>query len=357
MRHMHSAPTRSPPKASSDHGANDGNALERFKRIKERDQQLQQQQQPSLHPELWAVRDTSVNVASAFHTEVMNMHNNNNNGNSNNSARASGSRPAPTTTRSTSVEYESQQQAIANRKILAQAAASNGRMATRSTKPLSHAGSSLLQAVPESTAVTGEENSTNTSATNRNKERGKSPFEAALEVGRRMAQPINIILRHRSQEPSDRSIEANGRVQQSKDSSYDYSAEERAYQADKAASASSLLGAKRGGYRRGHMSLDHKAYEPTLSDLDDEDEDDEVDTRSKRGLRRKKKGGSQMGSSLELPVVTYDKRRPRRGNRSGSIRENTYEVDEEEEGSSDDNAEQVSVKNFAIFFASTLIMN
>ncbi|ESK94658.1 purine nucleotide binding protein [Moniliophthora roreri MCA 2997] len=286
--------SRSPPKPNStrerhqqplaDRSDNqeDESALARFARVK----QQQNSSASSLNPEKWSVKDTSVNIATAFHQAVeqdmpqtqMNP----------NSAWASGSRPASTIHRGTSVEYEAQSQSTSQRRLAPPPSR------TKATKPLSK---NLSQrTIPDS-----EEEDTQSQI--RENGRGKSPMASLLDVAQQGLTKAVFFARQRSQEPEN--SRENG--------SYDYSMEEREYQASQQANTSQRSFAT---HKRNKMSLDNKAYKPSRESEEEEEDDDVSDDGRRR--RRKKKKNDNASATLRLPVISQDKRRKRKGKKGGA---------------------------------------
>ncbi|KAL6299255.1 hypothetical protein BKA93DRAFT_819979 [Sparassis latifolia] len=322
--------TRSPPKSSHSTlpGENpddsDQPALVRFARLKQREQkqepqQLPQSQQPrpsttheprtvvsAPHPEKWSVKDTSVNIASAFHqaaTSTDDMPPTNPN-----DSWTSGARK-PALPRSTSVDYEKETQSIVSRRLAAPPSRTG---AARVQKPMSKSAS--IRVVPDSE---GEEDSS----------RAKSPLEQVVELSKRLP-PVAYFMRQRSQEPeAEVSINGNGSHEQS---SYDYSAEEREYQAAVQKPVSRKVN---GNHKRNRISVDNKAYRPTMSDLEESDEDLEDDD-GKRVRRKKRKSAGIGGPPLTtLPVAGYDKKRRKK---KGAGRTNGAAEEGDEDESSDE---------------------
>ena len=336
------AGTRSPPKPSSSQSAGaldaddaDQPALVRFARLKQRDQLQATRSVPNLNatssskPDKWSVKDTSVQIASAFHqaastsldTSTSILHTSNHSSdNSNimnpNDAWVTGA-SRKTVPRSSSVEYEKETQST---NIHRRLGVPPSRVNRVSGRPL--AKTTSLHHVPDSEPE--EEQQPQEPARN---ERGKSPFNTVLEVAKSLA-PTSIFLRSPSKEPEDRSVNGtNGDGQHNTSSSYDYSAEEREYQA-----ASQKPVSKRSTtHKRNRMSMDNKAYRPSMSDLEESDDDFAED--GKRTRRRKSKKGTG-GPLNTLPVIQGEKRRKKRkGGKSNG-------VDEEEEGSSEEQEEE-----------------
>ncbi|KAK7033206.1 hypothetical protein R3P38DRAFT_2921344, partial [Favolaschia claudopus] len=235
-------------------------------------------QSQSLDPEKWSVKDTSVNIASAFHQAATDMQNPN-------ASWASGS-TRTAVPRSTSVEYESQTQSTSARRL----AAPPSRLQTRPpssasrTKPLSKTQS--VRHVPDSE---GEDEP----APDQNG-RGKSPFDQVIGAAKRVinsASAATYYVRQRSQE-QDEPVAVNG--------SYDYSAEERDMQSQSKRSFAN--------HKRNRMSTDNKAYKPSTSDLESDGED-YTDDEGRKKRRKKKKKESVGGPLTSLPVAAYDKRK------------------------------------------------
>ncbi|KAJ7126907.1 hypothetical protein C8R44DRAFT_779863 [Mycena epipterygia] len=286
--------SRSPPKPPRSDDQNEP-ALSRFAKLKRQNSDSQ-----SLDPEKWSVKDTSVNIATAFHQAATDMQPNN--------SWASGStRTAVPVPRSTSVEYESQSQSNSARRLAAPPSRLQSRPTTSSrTKPLSK--NQSIRHVPDSEGEDDPPPEQNG--------RGKSPFDQVIGAAKRAIinapAAATYYVRQRSREP-DEPVAVNG--------SYDYSAEERDIQnQNKRGSAS---------HKRNRMSTDNKAYKPSTSDLDNSDEDF-TDDDGKTRRRKKKKKETGGGPLTTLPVAGYDKKKkkPKRGSKG-----NAGEV---EEGSDSD---------------------
>ncbi|KAL1949308.1 hypothetical protein VTO73DRAFT_8189 [Trametes versicolor] len=290
-------------------------ALVRFARLKQREQNSQGQSSrpagPSPHPEKWSVKDTSVNIASAFYSAATTSFDTTAESSMNpNEAWASGIRK-PMVPRSTSVEYEKETQSTVNRRLAAppSRAQANARVA----RPVSKSAS--IRHVPDSE---GEDDS-------RENGRGKTPLEQGIDMVKRMT----FFLRERSTEVEGESM-LNGNESTRDISSYDYSAEEREFQAGTQKPPSRRTVA---AHKKNRISTDNKAYRPTMSDLDESDEDFE-DENGKRTRRKKaKKTGPAGGPLTSLPVAGYDKRRKkRRGTKAnGEPREDGDEGESSEE--------------------------
>ena len=290
-------------------------ALTRFARLKQREQALNSRTNQSgfftspPKPEKWSVKDTSVNIATAFHQAAATAYDMQPN-NPNNSW-ASG-RPGQTVPRSTSVEYE--KEAAARRHAALALPKPNSRR-----KPLAKAAS--LRHVPDSEGEDGPETPNG---------RAKSPFEEAFDMARRALSPATFYLRQRSHEPENEQRAVNG-----DESSYDYAAEEAEYQSIIHQGPHSRRGTTT-AHKRNRMSLDNKAYRPTASDLEDEDED--FDDEGRKVRRRKKKKEPLGGPLTTLPsVAKFDKKKRRK---SKGSRGNLAEMDEDERSDSDDDAEE-----------------
>ncbi|KAL1666920.1 hypothetical protein GGF50DRAFT_87067 [Schizophyllum commune] len=207
---------------------------------------------PKLHPEKWAYKDTSVNVANAFHLAAEDMNPN--------QAWAAG--PSRTNVpRSTSVEYENQLRQTSGRGLVPPP--------SRFAKPPSHDRSNGTISQSENSFA-----------------REKSPFDQIAEkIHQSIPGPLQFIVRQREPEDS---------------TSYEYSMEERDYQSQ----------TKRQTHRRNRISTDNKAYKPSQSDLEESDEDFDDDDRTRRRKKKKKETGG--GLLTTLPVIGQDKRRKRK---------------------------------------------
>ena len=287
-------------------------ALARFARLKQREQSSNTRPNGTgvftspPKPEKWSVKDTSVNIATAFHQAASTAYEMQPN-NPNNSW-ASG-RTTSNVPRSTSVEYEKEAAIRRN------ATLSLPKTTTR-RKPLSK--NLSVRHVPDSE---GEEDTQPVNG------REKSPFEQVVDLTKRALAPATFYLLQREPEAP----KTNGN-----ESSYDYAAEEAEYQA----SQNQQPPSRRVNltHKRNRMSTDNKAYRPSASDLEDDDED--FDDDGKKGRRRKKKKGPVGGPLTTLPVTNYDKKKKKK---SRGSKGNTAEMDEDDESESEDNSgEQVS---------------
>lgn len=323
-------------------------ALVRFARLKQREQEQQNNPngrvlEPRVintppNPERWTVKDTSVNIASAFHraaahstvipahdSSLSNTSSSFNNSslsmNPANSSWASGAQQRSNLPRSTSVEYEKETHSIVmNRRL--------GAPPSRGGRPTRPPPSASARHLPDSD---GEQEAPQPV------QRGRSPFEHIVEATRRLA-PATFLMRRQSEEPETRPSVANG--PQDKSSSYDYSAEEREFQN---LSHGQLNGHRKApaAHKRNRMSSDNKAYQPSQSDLDESDEDYDDDGKRTRRRRATRKHGAAGGPLTSLPVTSYDKRKKkRRGTKGNGLDEE--ESSEEEEDTHERVAEQRS---------------
>ncbi|KAJ7274299.1 hypothetical protein B0H12DRAFT_1088047 [Mycena haematopus] len=257
----------------------------------------------SLDPEKWSVKDTSVNIAAAFHQAATDMQ-------TPNSAWASGS-TRTVVPRSTSVEYESQSQSTSARRLAAPPSRLQARPpSTVRTKPLSKAQS--LRHVPDSEGEDDPPPEQNG--------RGKSPFDQVIGAAKRaiINAPVaaaTYYVRQRSREP-DEPVQVNG--------SYDYSAEERDILSQNKRAAAN--------HKRNRMSTDNKAYKPSTSDP--ESDEDFIDDDGKKKRRKKKKKELGGGPLTTLPVAGYDKRK-KRAKRTSKGNAGEVEVEVEEGSDSD----------------------
>jgi len=294
--------TRSPPKViPHDLEDPDEPALVRFAKRK------QQSAAKNVDPQRWNVKDTSVQIANAFHQAAttenpmpppvpVNP----------NDAWATGATRRTNLPRSTSVEYEKETQSTATRRLNPPPA---NRLPPR--RPISKTGSTNL--VPDS-----EDEAPPTYT------RGKSPFEHVAETVRSFVNNPVVSIHMKPRSPEREQSMA----------SYDYASEEREYRNEPATPQQSQK--KPPASKRNRISSDNKAYKPTASDLEESDEDF-VDGDRKR--RRKKKRNDSVGGPLTtLPVAGYDKKRRRKKNAKGEY----VEEEEEEDGSETDEQSKVS---------------
>ncbi|KAG2125365.1 hypothetical protein DEU56DRAFT_983275 [Suillus clintonianus] len=346
--YAYGAPTagsKSPPKPTSSaataDAADDETALVRYARLK-RERSLQQSQ-PTLNPETWSVKDTSVNIASAFSQAASTLHEMN--PSNPNNAWASGSQTNLNVPRSTSVDYEKETHSTNSRRL----APPPNRLSQRNTrKPLSKQDSTM-------THVSDSEGEDNQESQERDRSaRGKSPFEQVVDVSKRaLTSATSFYMRPRSTEPGD--ISAVNTTTNGRDSSYDYASEELEYQETMrqkiAREQQEQTASKRlvSTHKRNRMSMDNKAYQPSQSDIEGESDDVSDDGRKrKRKIKKKDLGG---GPLTTLPVAGYDKRRKKkRGSKTN--------VDgEEEDDDSSSGSEQRSSAQRASTSQSSIARN
>ncbi|KAG2340751.1 hypothetical protein BDR05DRAFT_937509 [Suillus weaverae] len=316
------SPAKPTSSASTAEAADDETALVRYARLK-RERSLQQSQS-TLAPETWSVKDTSVNIASAFYqaaSTAHEMHPSNPN-----NAWASGSQTNLNVPRSTSVDYEKETHTTSTRRL----APPPNRLSQRNTrKPLSKQDSTM-------THVSDSEGEDNQESQERDRSaRGKSPFEQVVDASKRaLTSATSFYMRPRSTDPADTS--AANTTTNGRDSSYDYASEEQEYQETMrqklAREQQEQSTSKRPApsQKRNRMSVDNKAYQPSQSDMEG-DSDDVSDEGRKRRRKIKKKdlGG---GPLTTLPVAGYDKRRKKKRGSKTNI-EGEEEEDESSSGS------------------------
>ncbi|KAF8716375.1 hypothetical protein AX14_007095 [Amanita brunnescens Koide BX004] len=247
-----------------------------------------------------------------------------------NNAWASGSnRPNPSVPRSTSVEYEKETQQTALKSRLAPppsrlnnttGAGLRSIPAQSTRRPGSKTAS--VHHVPDSEAEA--ENDADISG------RAKSPLNQIIDVAKRTLAPATFYLRQRSQDPD---VSADVSHANGHHSSYDYSAEEREFQANR--SKPNSISAQ----RKNRMSVDNKAYKPTVSDGESSEEYSD-DEKGRRRRKKKKKDGAVGGPLTTLPIMPADKKKRRRsrGGRSGT-------GDEGEDSESDGNTAAEKASN------------
>ena len=294
-----SVETRSPPKVIP-HELEDPDepALVRFAKRK------QQSATRPVDPQRWNVKDTSVQIANAFHQAAttenpmpqpvpINP----------NDDWATGATRRTNLPRSTSVEYEKETQSTATRRLNPPPA---NRLPPR--RPISKTGSTNL--VPDS-----EDEAPAPTYT-----RGKSPFEHVADTVRSFVKPATI------------SVHMKAPEREQSMASYDYASEEREYRNEP--STPQQPQKKAPASKRNRIPSDNKAYKPTASDLEQSDEDFVDDDRKRR--RKKKRNDSLGGPLTTLPVAGYDKKRRRRKNAKGEY------IEEEEDDSETDEQSKVS---------------
>lgn len=302
---------RSPPKPASSTSAPDERAtgleetaLTKFARLK---QQQQQQQTTTANgrvvgprvvhtppnPERWAVKDTSVNVASAFHraattttTTVIPAYETSASSNdastsfaqnssimNPNDAWASGTQHRTNVPRSSSVEFEKETQSLKNRGL---------------PKPASSRGARMPPPAPSARHADRVDTSQSADAS-----RSVLSFVAGAASG-----PASFFMRRLSQEPEARP--------QDQSSSYEYSAEEKEYQ-----EAQQQQQRRRATAGRRPVAQDNKAYNPA-SDTDYESDDDDVGTEKRTRRRKAKKNGAAGGPLTGFQSINYDKKKKRK---------------------------------------------
>ena len=314
---------RAQPAQTTDEGSRDedDNILTRYNQLKQRNEELASRPGgPGIitTPPQPSVKDTSVNIASAFFQaassftagNVMSA-----------SSRWSNKQNLP---RSTSVEYEQQAQSTSHRRLAPPPSRTGSRMGA--SKPNSRASA-------RGSDIENERSGDVIGPTGR----AKSPFDIMADVATGVMKPVaTILMRQRSQEPegiqSRQGTDATLVAQNNNSTSYDYAEEEEEVERmDKA--KRSTVGSQ--VPRRGRISTDNMAYRPTMSDLEDESEAEEDDDGRKGRRRRKKKLDAGGGTLQSLPKVNYDKRRKRRG-------KNGRPGEDEEDGSIEDQEQEQS---------------
>lgn len=280
----------------------DNDLSSRYNELKQRNHALTNRPGSSLGPGIITtppqptdatLKDTSVNIASAFHQAASSY-----TIQTTMSTTSSWSNSRANLPRSTSVEYEQQAHSASQRRL----AVPPGRTGARS-KPTSRVGSTNSRNSDIENERSGEAIAPNG--------RAKSPFDALADFTKRaMAPAATFIMRQRSQDPEDvssrQTTEATLVPQNINSESYDYAEEEEEVQrmerAAKRASTSQT-------HKRNRMSLDNKAYLPSASE---DDESDGGGDGERKGRRRRKK--KEVGGPLRnLPVTSYDKRKKKRG--------------------------------------------
>ena len=269
-------------------------------------------------PEKWSVKDTSVNIATAFTQAANDMlpaHTTPNTSWASTSSRT-------VVPRSTSVEYESQVQSTTSRRL----AAPNSKVGSRppnsnsnpSRKPLSKADTSLH--VPDSEDERPSANG-----------RGKSPFEQVAGAANRALQTATFYLRARSKEPQVNDTSGAANNQNGNDSSYDYGAEESIYQASQGKRTSNAA------HKRNRISIDNKAWKPSASDIES---DEEYSDNGKKG--RGKKKGPHGGPLTNLPSIGASKGRKKKTKGNKGSKGNTAGGEHEDESDGETQTDIVS---------------
>ncbi|KAG2035202.1 hypothetical protein BDR03DRAFT_962926 [Suillus americanus] len=314
------SPAKPTSSASTADAVDDETALVRYARLK-RERSLQQSQ-PTLAPETWSVKDTSVNIASAFYQAASTSHEMH--PSNPNNAWASGSQTNLNVPRSTSVDYEKETHSTSSRRL----APPPNRLSQRNTRK------TLSKQDSTTTHVSDSEGEDNQDSQERDRSaRGKSPFEQVVDVSKRaLTSATSFYMRPRSTEPAD--ISAANTTGNGRDSSYDYASEELEYQEtmrqklareqqEQSASKRTALSQK-----RNRMSVDNKAYQPSQSDMEGDSDDVSDDGRKRRRKIKKKDLGG--GPLTTLPVAGYDKRRKKKRGSKTNV-----EGEEEDESSSE----------------------
>lgn len=294
----------------------------RYSQLKQRNQALANRPGSSIGPGVIttppqptpaSAKDTSVNIASAFHQALNAMA----------PAEPTNNWQANRThvPRSTSVEYEQQAQNSSHRRLAAPPRRMGG------SKPVSRASARGSDAENDHSGEVAQANG-----------RGKSPFEHISDLTSRAMSQATFLMRQRSQESEDVAPPSRHATDKTlvggNSNSYDYADEEEMYQ-EMSKSAKKPASTIRG---RNRISMDNKAYQPPTSDFEEESEEDAGDER--KGRRRKKKKDVGGGPLRTLPVTQYDKRKKRksRGGKGEAEDGSNEEAQDEQESV----AEQVS---------------
>ena len=173
--------------------------------------------------------------------------------------------------------------------------------------------------------------------------RGKSPLNQVVDAAKRALAPATFYLRQRSQEPegADKSTSSNPNGQ---NASYDYSAEEREFQASISApnKPNSTSQHTPAAHRKNRMSVDNKAYRPSPSD-DEGSEEYSGDEKGRRRRKKKKKNEPLGGPLKTLPVMAADKRKRRKSKgKAGAAGEGEDEDDEASDSGDNLSSEKVT---------------
>lgn len=301
--------------------------LSRYAQLKQRNAVLASRPGSSLGPGVITtppqptgatLKDTSVNIASAFYQAASSQTNMS-------STWTANQRHVP---RSTSVEYEADARSAAHRRL----AVPPNRVGVRApygTKPPSRAGSAR-----------GADNDGERSGDS-SRIRAKSPFDVLSEMTKKAITPATtFLMRQRSVEPEPQPTARQATdttiVAHDNGESYDYAEEEAEFQ--NMQKPPSKRGNMAAINKRGRISEDNMAYRPSHSDLEEESEEDEDG--DKKRTRKKKSKKKEVGGPLNtLPTTTYDKRRKRKGR---SAKGGEQEDEEEEEVSDGQNSDHVS---------------
>lgn len=310
--------------SSTANAAVDETALVRYARLKR--ERSSQQSQPALDPAKWSVKDTSVNIASAFYQAASTSHEMH--PSNPNNAWASGSQTNLNVPRSTSIDYEKETHSTTTRRL----APPPTRLPQRKSRN-----------DVASTHVSDSEAEDNQESTERDRSaRGKSPFEQVVDMSKRaLTSATTFYMRPRSTEPADMSA-ANTTVN-GRDSSYDYASEEQEYQdMMQQKQAATQRGQQEhpasqrpaATHKRNRISMDNKAYQPSHSDVEEESDNDMSDDgrRRRRKIKKRDLGG---GPLTTLPVAGYEKRRKKKNS------SNSNALEGEQDDASGSGSEQV----------------
>lgn len=276
------AASRPPPKPTSTNNTLDDSdppVLVRFAQGKQ-----QQTTGASPHPEKWTVKDTSVQIASAFHQATSTSLEDQSN------SMYSNETVPPGNPHGTSMEYEKAARTIQQRRY----------PAPPSRRPLIKE-DSLDWVVPDSEGVDEQDSRSRI-------EHRKSPFAPLIDTARSLARSAEYFLHP----PEDKSAK-NGYGQPNIGSIYVYSQEEQVCQQP-----------SRSASKQHRMLTDNKAYRPSMSDFEESDEG--FDNDGKRTRQEKLKKGAGAGSPLtSLPVAGSNKRRRKRKGQRGDGGEGSSE--------------------------------
>ncbi|THV07331.1 hypothetical protein K435DRAFT_772677 [Dendrothele bispora CBS 962.96] len=343
--------SRSPPKPTSpprernnttlDYNSNDDDsALARFAKLKQQQSLSHLPGAPKIitsppHNDKWAVKDTSVLIASAFNQAASGIEMQSTNPNY---SWASGSRSTTTVPRSTSVDYEQQQSSTSTRRLApppSRTSASSKTSANARPKPLSKKSSSTLKIVPDSEGEESQSMSMDRSA------RARSPLvDPVVDMAQRAYSKASFWVKEKASSAPEPPNE-NG--------SYDYAAEESAYQNEITESASAVK-RNAAAHRKNRMSMDNKAYKPTQEEVEAEDDDDDVSDGGRRRRRKAKKKEAPGGPLQSLPVVGAEKRRKKRKGKgaAGGEEEDDREGDEEQASGSEAAVDRQSAQRASV---------
>ncbi|KAK7463515.1 DNA replication factor C complex subunit Rfc1 [Stygiomarasmius scandens] len=317
--------SRSPPKPTSpprernpttlDH--NDDSALARFAKLKQQQSLSHLPGAPKIitsppHNDKWSVKDTSVLIASAFHQAASGIEMSNPN-----AAWASGSR-STTVPRSTSVDYEQQQSSTSTRRLAPpppRNSSSSKPNSNARARPLPKKSSSSLRIVPDSEGEESQSMSIDRSS------RALSPLDPVVDMAQRAYSKASFWVKEKSS--ANDSVNENG--------SYDYAAEESAFQNEMESASAKRSNAA--VHRKNRMSMDNKAYKPTQEEVEAEEDDDDFSEGGRKRRRKAKKKEAPGGPLQSLPVVGAEKRRKKRKGKGAAGGEEEDEEVEEGPGS------------------------